>query len=60
MQPRTQKSPQGSYDLLLRDIPGDVFLALEALADAEGRKVGSQARKLLLEAVRRRAARQAA
>lgn len=54
------KSPTETYDLLLRDVPGDVLIALESLAGAEGRSVMAEARKLLQESVRRRAGRKPA
>ena len=50
------KVPEGLYYLPLRNVPGDVMLGLEALARAEGRSVEAEARKLLQETVRRRAA----
>lgn len=49
------KSPDGRYDLLLRDVPGDVLIALESLAEAQGRSTMAEARALLQETVRRRA-----
>lgn len=53
------KTAEGVYDLLLRDVPGDVMMALEVLAESEGRSAMAEARKLLAEAVRRKRRREA-
>lgn len=58
--PRKPKSPDGLYPLTVRDIPGDVLMGLEILADAQERSVEAEARIILQQAVRRRIARQQA
>lgn len=52
--PRKPKTPDGSYPLTIREIPGDVMIGLESLADAEGRSVEAEALHILRQAVRRR------
>jgi hypothetical protein len=51
--PRSPKSPDGKYDLLLRDVPGAILLALEHAADSEGRTPASQAVAVLRAWARR-------
>ena len=57
--PRKPKDPASSYLLTIRGIPGDVMIALEAMADAEGRFVEPQALHLIQVAIRAYARRQA-
>lgn len=58
--PRKPKSPEGTYPLTIREVPGDAMLGLEAMADADGRSVEAEALYLLREAVRRRRRRETA
>lgn len=57
--PRKPKTPDGKYLLTLREVPGDVMIGLEALADADRRSAEAEAIHLLQEVVRRRRRREA-
>lgn len=52
--PRKPKTPEGHYLLTIRDVPGDVMIGLEGLADAEERSVEAEALVLLREVVKQR------